>query len=121
MYLVASLYHTPAKSYDILDIIMPRHDWIIIFLPNCATVGAIAVEEPAAPFLLLTLVLAEIFAVAEVAAVSAGAVCIEPPDVAAVVLGGNSGSGGCPAFLKILLIEDTDGIEFGSQTLWAKS
>ena len=78
-------------------------------------------EEPAAPFLLLPLVLAEIFALAMVAAVSADAVCIEPPDVAAVELGGNSGSGGCPAFLKILLIEDTDGIEFGSQTLWAKS
>lgn len=76
-------------------------------------------EVPAAPFLLLPLV--EIFALARVAAVSAGAVCIEPPDVAAVELGGNSGSGGCPAFLKILLMEDTDGIEFGSQTLWAKS
>ena len=78
-------------------------------------------EVPAAPFLLLPLVLAEIFALAMVAAVSAGDVCIEPLDVAAVELGGNSGSGGCPAFLKILLIEDTDGIEFGSQTLWAKS
>jgi hypothetical protein len=92
------------------------------FSPNCAAVGAITVEVAAAPFLLFPLVLAEIFAVAIVAAVSAGAVGIDPPDVAAVVAwGGISGSGGCPAFLKILLIEDTDGIEFGSQTLWAKS
>ena len=81
-----------------------------------------AAEVPAAPFR-RPFVFAEIFAVAiivEAAAVSA----VATVDVAAVVeawVRGSSGSGGCPAFLRILLIDDTDGIEFGSQTLWARS
>ena len=42
-------------------------------------------EVPAAPFLRPLEPFAEIFAVALVAAVSAGAVCIDPPDVVADV------------------------------------
>ena len=77
--------------------------------PNEVTV----VEDPAP--LLRPLLLVEL-AVAVEATVEAAAV-----NVAVVAGGGTSGSGGWPAFLKILLIDDTDGIEFGSHTLWASN
>lgn len=32
-----------------------------------------------------------------------------------------SGSGGCPALRRILFIDDTEGIEFGSQIRWANN
>ena len=93
-------------------------------LPIWAWVEVIIADEvPAAPFR-RPFVFAEIFAVAIIvaAAVSADACTV---DVAAAAVEawvrGSSGSGGCPAFLRILLIDDTDGIEFGSQTLWARS
>ena len=93
-------------------------------LPIWAWVEVIIADEvPAAPFR-RPFVFAEIFAVATIvaAAVSADAtVDVAAAGAVEAWVRGSSGSGGCPAFLRILLIDDTDGIEFGSQTLWARS
>ena len=65
-------------------------------------------EELLAPLLLVPLLIEELPAAVSVAVIEA--VEDVPADVP-----WTSGSGGCPAFRKIRFIDETDGIEFGSQ------
>lgn len=109
-------------------------DWLMVEVPAAAAAMAAAAaavalmsdEEPPLlrPLELLWPLLLEAPDAAAATAAAVTATDGEAADVtveAAPVLGGISGSGGWPALRKIRLMDETDGMELGSQTLWARS
>ena len=73
--------------------------------------------EELVPFPLLRRLSDEVVAAVSVAVTEEVEEAGVMPEVAWVT----SGSGGCPALRRILFMDDTEGIEFGSQIRWANN